>query len=308
MVAAPIQPASCGTQKTPYADDISVGVARQFAHGIAINVDYLRNAGNRLPRPFDQNAPSPVTGVRPIPGWAELYDYDTSGQSWYNALMMKLEKRFSHGSTVLVSYTLSRNKDTVWPLFVNQAGAGPQSWFNLGAEKGFGAGSGGNSDYYEPNRGTISALQQLKYGFQLSGIFTYFSPLRFNITTGRDNNGDTILSDRPNFSTASSASGCAGVFSHGGCYVDPGLGPNVQGNLPRNAGIFSHGFASLDLRVAKSIKIKERSSVQLLMEAFNIVNRTNYSSYQGSMRSSLFYQPIAAYDPRQLQFGAKYTF
>ncbi len=294
-----IRPPTCGNQQTPYADDLSIGIGKQLGHGISFNVDFLRNDGHRLPRPYDQNAPNIVTGVRPIPGYAELYNYDTSGQSWYNAIMIKAEKRFSHGTTFLVSYTGSSNKDTVWPLFASQAGAGPQCWCNPAAEKAYSAGSGGNSDYYEPNRGTISGLQRLPFGFQLSGIFTYFSPLRFNITTGRDNHGDGVLSDRPNF-VASNAGNAR--------YVDPGTGPGVQGNLPRDAGVFSKGFASADFRVAKIIKIKERFSVQLLMEAFNVVNRTNYSSYQGNIRSALFNQPIAAYDPRQLQFGSKFTF
>lgn len=300
----PIRP-SCGNQATPHADDLSFGVGKQFAKGFSINVDYLRNKGTNLARPFDQNAPNPTTGVRAIAGYSELYTYDNSGESWYNALMVKVEKRFSHGSTFLVSYTASKNQDTMWPLFVNQAAAGPQSWQNPSAEKAFSAGSGGNSDYYEPNRGTFSGLQQLPWGIQFSGIFTYFSPLRFNITTGRDNNSDGVLADRPNFSQGSS---CSGVLVNSGCYTDPGTGPSVAGNLPRNAGIFTRGFASLDLRVAKSLKFKERYSLQLLMEAFNIVNRTNYSSFQGNIRSSLFYRPTAAYDPRQMQFGAKFTF
>jgi hypothetical protein len=308
-LANPAVRPSCGSETSPYADDFSLGVGRQFAGGIALNVDYLRNDGSHLPRPFDQNAPNPATGIRPIAGFAELYDYDTSGQSWYNAIMVKLEKRFSHGSTLLVSYTGSSSKDTMWPLFATQTGAGPQSWSNPStAEKAYSAGSGGNSDYYEPNRGTVSGIQQLPWGFQLSGIFTYFSPLRFNITTGRDNNGDSVLADRPNYTAVGAGGACSGKLAFGVCYTDPGTGPSVAGDLPRNAGIFTRGFASLDLRVAKSIKIKERYSVQLLMEAFNIMNRTNYSSFQGNIRSAAFYTPTAAYDPRQMQFGAKFNF
>jgi hypothetical protein len=299
---------SCGNSSSPYADDLSVGVGKQFSSGLSVNIDFLRNKGNNLARPFDQNAPNPTTGIRPIAGYAELYTYDNSGESWYNALMVKAEKRFSHGSTFLISYTNSSNQDTMWPLFATQAAAGPQSWSNPSAEKAYAAGSGGNSDYYEPNRGTVSGLQQLPWGFQFSGIFTYFSPLRFNITTGRDNNGDGVLSDRPNFSTVAAGGSCAGVLVNGGCYVDPGTGPAVAGNLPRNAGVFSRGFASLDLRLAKSFKFKERYSIQLMMEAFNIMNRTNYSSYTGNIRSALFDRPTAAYDPRQLQFGAKFNF
>lgn len=300
-----------GTEQSPYSDDISFGVQKQLRGGYAVTVDYVRNRGKHYPRPFDRNAPDPTTGIRPIAGYAELYNYDTSGQTWYDAMYATIEKRFSHGSQFLVSYTLSSTKDTLWPLFASQSGAGPQSWSNPNtAEKAFSssATSGSNSDSHEPNRLVLNGLQKLPYGFQFSGIYTYFSPRRYNITTGRDNNGDGIVADRPNFLAASSASGCSGVYRDGGCYIDPGLGPGVAGNLERNAGIWARGYSVLSLRVSKDFKIKERGKLELIMEGFNALNRANYSSYSGNIRSALFMSPLAAYDPRQLQFGAKFDF
>jgi hypothetical protein len=44
------------------------------------------------------------------------------------------------------------------------------------------------------------------------------------------------------------------------------------------------------------------------MEGFNMLNRANYSSFSGNIRSALFLTPTGAYDPRQLQFGIKFDF
>ena len=102
------------------------------------------------------------------------------------------------------------------------------------------------------------------------------SPRRYNITTGRDNNGDGVLADRPN------------VVS--GAYVDPGTGPGVQGNLGKNAGI-TEKYIALDARLAKSFAIKT-VRLKLIGEAFNVTNRVNYATFQGNIRSALFSQPI----------------
>ncbi|MEO8026725.1 MAG: hypothetical protein ABI823_09630, partial [Bryobacteraceae bacterium] len=291
---------SDGTEQSPYSDQVSFGYSRQLPGNFALTTDFVHVHGKHYPRPFDHNAPDPVTGVRPIAGYGLLYNYSTTGQTWYDALFVTIEKRFSRGNQVLVSYTLSKTQDTLWPLFATQTGAGPQSWSNPdNAEKAYSATSGLNADDHEPNRVTVNGLQKLPFGFQFAGIYTYFSPRRYNITTGRDNNGDGVLSDRPNFDASKTGNAR---------YVDPGVGPGVAGNLPRNAGIWSKGYQVLNLRLSKQFKIKEKARLELIMEGFNVFNHVNFSSFSGNIRSSLFLQPTAAFDPRQLQFGAKFDF
>jgi hypothetical protein len=285
------------TEKTPFSNQASFGIQREFGGGVALTVDFVQVLGEHMPEIFDHNAPD-SQGIRPIVGWGELYSYQSSGRTWYDAMHLTLEKRFSHGNQVLVSYTWSKTEDTLWPLYVNQSGAGPQCWCNTAAEKAVSASSGSNAAYFLPNYLKVSGVQHLPFGLLGSTVFTYFSPQRYNITTGRANDAG-ILSLRPNWVPTNTGNAR---------YVDPGVAPNVQGNLGRNAGIFGGGYASLDLRVSKTLKFRERYSVALLMEGFNVTNRTNYSGYQGNLRSAIFGKPTAAYDPRQLQFGAKFDF
>jgi hypothetical protein len=210
---------------------------------------------------------------------------------WYDGLMVKLDKRMSHHFQASVAYTLSKTMDDTWPEYITQGG-GPQAWYNPAAEKALSATSGLNADDDERHHLTVSGLVQLPLGFELSGVMQAASKRRFNITTGRDNNGDGVLADRPNVVN--------------GAYVDPGTGPGVQGNLGKNAGIAGDYF-SLDLRLAKVFTIKQ-VGLRLIGEAYNVTNRVNYSAYQGNIRSNLFNQPISARRPRTIQLGAQIDF
>ncbi len=282
---------SDGNEQTPYADQLSVGASREFGGNFAISADYVMTRGKHYVRAADKNFPNPVTGLKPRPDYAQYWVYDTNGHMWYDGLLVRLEKRMSHNYQFSLAYTLSKTQDDTWPQFITQGG-GPQAWYNPDAEKALSATSGLNADDDERHHVTLSGLVKLPLGFDLSGVLQYNSHRVFNITTGRDNNGDGVLADRPNFVN--------------GAYVDSGTGPGVQGNLGKNAGIGPNYFA-IDARLAKVVKLKDRS-FRLIGEAFNLTNRVNYSAIQGNIRSATFNTPIAARRPRTIQVGAQFDF
>ena len=248
----------------------------------------MRWVGIRRPGPPEAGRfVNPVEG----PDFAQYWTYDTNGNMWYDGLMVRLEKRMSHRYQFTASYTLSKTQDDTWPLFITQGG-GPQAWWNPGAEKALSATSGLNADDDERHRLVVSGVVNLPFGFDLSGIVTARSPRRFNITTGRDNNGDGVLADRPNFVS--------------GAYVDPGTGPGVQGSLGKNAGVMENYF-TIDGRLSKVVKIRTLR-FKVMGEAYNLTNRVNYTAYQGNIRSALFNQPTAAGRPRSFQLGAQFDF
>ena len=49
-------------------------------------------------------------------------------------------------------------------------------------------------------------------------------------------------------------------------------------------------------------------SFSLAVDAFNIANRTNFTSYVGNMQSNFFEQPTAAMPARRLQFTGRIKF
>ena len=66
----------------------------------------------------------------------------------------------------------------------------PSNNFNLHADRGPAA-----NDFRHLISGFIS--KRLPQGFSISTIFQATSALPYNITTGFDNNGDTVINDRP---------------------------------------------------------------------------------------------------------------
>ena len=81
-------------------------------------------------------------------------------------------------------------------------------------------------------------------------------------------------------------------------------------DVPRNS-LATTGFASLDIRASRDIKLgggKGAREVTLGFDAFNVTNRVNYGSFIGTLSSPLFGQPVTARSPRQLQFSARMKF
>jgi hypothetical protein len=279
-----------GLQQTPYSDQMNLGFSLQLSKTMAVSADYIHTRGHDIERNFDYNAVNPVTGLRPNQNLNRLYSYQTSGSGWYDALQTSFEKRVSHGYEFVVAYTLAHSMDDVWIPYTNIAGSAPQSYFNVDAEKSDSVGD-------QRHHVVISGSGVLPFGFKVGAILTAGSGVPYNIITGRDNNGDGNVTDRPNVNPNGTGNAQ---------YVDPGVGPGVQGNLARNAGR-GGAFVSLDGRVSRVIKTGT-IRVEPMLEAFNVLNRVNYSTYQANLQSALFGQPIAAYNARQVQFGLRMDF
>jgi hypothetical protein len=72
------------------------------------------------------------------------------------------------------------------------------------------------------------------------------------------------------------------------------------------------GYANLDLRWSHDfhiLKSHDRDpTVSFTADAFNILNRTNYSAYVGNIQSAFFQKPTSALPARRLQFTARFRF
>jgi hypothetical protein len=108
--------------------------------------------------------------------------------------------------------------------------------------------------------------------------------------------------------------------------VTAGGDPNNDGNTGTDRPPFigrntfeGPGFAQVDLRFTRDIGIREKASLRLIFEAFNLTNRANYSTILTSQYNfnsttrvftpvSTFLTPSTTFDPRILQLAAKFTF
>ena len=101
----------------------------------------------------------------------------------------------------------------------------------------------------------IGMNASLKWGMRTGLFLTTRAGSPFNITTGSDNNGDTIYNDRPSFAT--SASNPANVVHtvYGDLNLNPQLGEKI---IPVDYGHSAGPFVSLQLQASKTWKFGSR--------------------------------------------------
>lgn len=275
--------------ETPSSRAFSIGVRRELQAGLAIGVDAVRTLGYQLFNAVDINAPLPGTGVRPDPNYLRILQYQTTGRSRSNALLVSLERRSGPGPLFNVSYTLSRQLRSV-----EDFGFSPQDSYNPAAELAL-----GNNN--RTHQFVASVVWPLPYGFQAAGLIQTRSGLPWTVTTGSDNNGDTNVNDRPDLAVPggdpSSVSTYSSAFT------------GRVGNLGRNTNT-GPAFSQVDLRLSKSVRVN-RYSVEGFAEAFNLFNRANLGLPVGTLTSASFGKSTGLASnaaSRQLELGVRFNF
>lgn len=230
----------------------------------------------------------------------------SDGNSTYNALNIKLERRFANNFQFFALYSLSKLTDDSADL---QSILIPDERGSFRREKA-------NSILDRRHRfifsGVLTSRTSWRDGDGWQKIFADFtlvpfveisSGRPFNIITNVDTNNDqSSQTDRPNVDSN-------GVLTLPGAFQ--------SGNLGRNRGI-THSYASLDLRVVRTIRFSERVRLDLIAEGFNLFNRFNEATTSpyfsdvnafGQRDGGRFYsRPTAAYRPREFQFGIRFFF
>ena len=125
------------------------------------------------------------------------------------------------------------------------------------------------------HRLAASANVDLGLGVRLTSILIARSALPYNITTGDDDNRDTYQTDRP-----------AGVSRN-----------SARGD----------DFWQVDVRLSKAFGSAARR-VELIAEAFNLINHTNWIAFDGVVRNVTFARPTDASAPREVQVGVRVDF
>src|SRR5262249_35606180 len=72
------------------------------------------------------------------------------------------------------------------------------------------------------------------------------------------------------------------------------------------------GYADLDLRWSKELLLRSRQTsgpgVTIGVDAFNVLNRVNYSRYVGTLTSPFFGQAISSQPARRVQLSLRFRF
>ena len=137
------------------------------------------------------------------------------------------------------------------------------------------------ADFDARHRLALTGTAKAGRWFDAGILFNARTGTPYSLTTGRDDNRDSLAADRP-----------AGIR---------------RNTLP------GPGNITLDVRAARSFPLdsskKDKSpAVTLSLESFNLLNRTNYASYVGNLSSPFFGRPVAAFPARRLQAGLRFRF
>jgi len=188
----PITPIPSSTQfapgnRTPYTEQLTAGVQRQFGSTFSISADLVRARGLGLLRSSDANYPNldDPSRARPNPSFQRITIVETKGNSWYTGLQVGIEKRLSQRHTYTVAYTLSETERNTEDF----------NFFPM------------DNRFYDRERGPASNdarhrvsgafSVQLPWQIQAGTLIAARSKLPYNITTGADDNRDTQTNDRP---------------------------------------------------------------------------------------------------------------
>ncbi len=238
---------------THYTVMYSAEVERQLTSSLTLVAGYRGGTGIGLFRSRDANAPEPpALTLRPDAHYGRIQQIESEGRQRLNAFDLSLKGKIGGWFNGQVQYSLSRIKN-------NTSGIAffPQNQYDPDAEWG-------RADADRLHR--FNLLGTLRSGHWLS--------LGVNAA---------LYSASPYTETA------------GGDLYNTGLGNARPAGAGRNT-LSGAGVTDLDLRWSHDIPLgassgKDGKGVSIMVDAFNILNTTNDSSYIGNIQSPLFRHP-----------------
>ena len=245
----------------------NVAVQRQLPFNLTADIAYVGNRGVDLVMDVDGNA-SLVYGSGNV-GRPQFAPYNRTGttrirsndnKSEYNALQMKVDRRFSNGLLLMNWYTFSKSMDLV----NENTTIGTPIDFDL---------SWARSNFDRTHNYVLTAIYELPWGpgkrwmndsllgkiiggWQLSGLFNAQSGLPLNITgngTLLNTPGNTAFADLNGSNTVLGGLGPGQLYFDPNVYTLPVAG--VQGNMKRNSGPEGPGFWQLDTSLFKRFSV-----------------------------------------------------
>jgi Carboxypeptidase regulatory-like domain/TonB dependent receptor len=255
----------------PYTIQYSFSLERQLQKTTTLAITYLGSRGLNQFRSRDINAPLPPNySARPDSSIGVLREIESEGRRVTDSLEITLRGNVTRLFNGMAQYRLSSAHD-------NTSGITylPPNAYDL-------SGEWGRSDFDRRHRfellGTINPGKLFNLGVSVS----LYSGQPYTLTMGLDQFHTGTANARP-----------AGV--------------------PRNS-LQGPAYADLDLRwsrdfsVRKGKKKDEGVKATLAVDAFNVLNEVNYSSFIGNLSSPFFGRAVTAQSPRRLQLSFRLRF
>ncbi len=348
-------------QQAPYVQQWNFDVQQSFFSSWLIDVAYAGSKGTHLPENLQLNqlpdrylalgnalltpVANPFFGVipasqplgartvqagqllRPYPQFTGVSTINsTAGSSTYHSLQVKLEKRYSAGLTLLISYTLAKLIDSgTTARFAFLENAPPyQDNNNLRLERSLSpqdrsqhlALAAGYELPFGRGKGILGSasplVSRIVGGWQLNLAGTVETGNPLALTTSVNNTSSFGGGSRPNSSgRRASLSGPVQVrlnrYFDTSAFAQPP--PFTFGTVARSLpDVRGPGLVDFDLSLFKNTKIYERATLQFRAEAFNALNHPNFGDPGTVYGLPTFGVVSSAGDARILQLALKLIF
>jgi len=318
--------------REPYVMQTSIGFERLLPFRTTATSTLSNSRGLHLLRSRNINAPLPGTfipgvatsGIR-LYGQGPVLQYESTGMLNQYQWNTNVTSRFHRSLTVFVVYVLnSARSDTDGPTTF------PANPYDDSGEYG-------RSVLDERYRLVLGASLAAPGRFLFSPYIVSRSGTPFNITTGIDTNGDTLLTERPAFATDLGTP--TAVITRLGAFDTDPRWPVV---VPRNDAV-GPGYFAVNLRLSRVFGFgastgkpgggstgggivrapladtltERRYNVTLSVTARNLLNRTNPATPIGVLTSTLFgsastladaYKPVPGAGNRRLELQLRLRF
>lgn len=313
-------------KKNPKSQQWNVDLQQQLGRDAVATFSYVGSLSTRADMTLDANAaktpgPGDATVVNARRLWP-FYGTDTRfgtdlGRGNYNALQVKLDRRFANGFQMLISYTFAKTMDNGSNAWYSGS---PQNSYDVNADYGL-------SDADRRQILSMTALYQLPFGkgqrWVQNGIPAYIvggwqlnaiartqsgNPVVLQATGDPANIGNTqynysrpILVGNPLVAHPTDAQ-----WFNQAAFQQPVYS---FGNTPRGL-IRNPNYQNADMSVFKNFPIREELSLQLRLEAFNAFNLITRGNVDGTFTNNPTFGQIHSIGstPRQLQFAVKLYF
>jgi carboxypeptidase family protein len=313
---------------------------REVTRNTTVSASYLFSYGTNLPTFLDHNLFQPTSSVtyavnggpfagqtvtvpafvgpnRPNTSFSQMTEIASMVRSRYHSMVLQVNRRFSTGLQLMGNYTLSKATDDNQGSQTFTNGNVPFNVFDFSLERGRSRFDRRNkfiaSAIYAPRVKFGSKLAtRLADGWSIAPIFQYYTGLPYD---------------------GSVTGSLGGIPASGGTPAVPGLvsnGINGSGGASRLPLLDRNAFTApdvwnVDLRLSRRFYIKEKMTVELLGEAFNLFNRTQWTgvnsgfySISGNINNpslnftnnfgSIGEAGGTLYRERQIQIGARFQF
>jgi hypothetical protein len=263
-----------------------------------VNVGYFYSRGRQQLRGRNVNAPL-ENGQRPDPFAGNITQVESTARSEGRMLHAGLNVNVPwHRTMLFFNYTFGR---------VMNDSDGP---FSLPADNADLAAEWGPGPYDVRHRLSGMFNMDLWKGFKIATNFSAATGTPYNITTGFDDNGDTISNDRPegvgrNRARAEGRWDVGGRLSWSfGFGQRKGDGPGgTQVVMVRHV-----GGGETPMGGFSGGADNKRWRFEVYLAAQNVFNHTNWFGYGGVMTSPFFGRPTSASTPRRVELGTRFSF